>query len=79
MQDEMRQAFAIFDGQEAGCHRYAGFDLEIRARVAVENCDNAAPGLAARRTASPSRGLELLMPPEFGWLHRALDALRRFR
>src|ERR1700677_4749218 len=27
--EEMRQAFAIFDSQELGCHRYAGYDPEI--------------------------------------------------
>ena len=30
---EMRQAFAIFDGQELGCHRYAGHDPEIQASI----------------------------------------------
>ena len=39
--EEMRQAFAIFDGQEAGCHRYAGHNAEIQLRVGLENCDHA--------------------------------------
>jgi hypothetical protein len=38
---EFRQAFAIFDGQEVGCHRYAGKDPEIQRRVGYENCDHA--------------------------------------
>ncbi len=36
---EFTQAFAIFDGQELGCHRYAGSDPEIQQRVGIENCD----------------------------------------
>jgi hypothetical protein len=35
----MQRAFAIFDGQEVACHRYAGHDPEIQKRVGVENCD----------------------------------------
>jgi len=41
--DEMRQAFAIFDGQDVGCHRYRGHDPEIQARVGYENCDHPNP------------------------------------
>jgi len=37
--EELEQAFAIFDGQELGCHRYAGTDPAIRDRIGVENCD----------------------------------------
>jgi hypothetical protein len=36
---EFQQAFAIFDSQELGCHRYAGTDPEIQKRVGIENCD----------------------------------------
>jgi hypothetical protein len=38
--EEIQQAFAIFDGQEAGCHRYAGRDPEIQMRIGIENCDH---------------------------------------
>jgi len=38
--DEVRQALAIFDSQEAGCHRYAGSDPAIQASVGAENCDH---------------------------------------
>ena len=37
--EEMQQAFAIFDGQELGCHRYAGRDPDIQARVGSGQCD----------------------------------------
>lgn len=37
--DEMQRAFAIFDGQELSCHRYAGLDPDIQARVGLEQCD----------------------------------------
>ena len=40
---ELEQAFAIFDGQELGCHRYAGTDLTIQRRVGVMNCDYPLP------------------------------------
>jgi hypothetical protein len=36
---ELNQPFAIFDSQEAGCHRYAGSDPRIQQRVGIENCD----------------------------------------
>ena len=36
---ELERAFAVFDDQEAGCHRYAGDDPEIQSRVGLENCD----------------------------------------
>ena len=31
--DEMQQTFAIFDGQELGCHRYAGINPEEENRI----------------------------------------------
>lgn len=37
---ELEQAFKIFDGQEAGCHRYAGSDRSIQARIGRDNCDH---------------------------------------
>jgi len=37
---DFQQAFAIFDAQELGCHRYAGTDPEIQKRVGSENCDH---------------------------------------
>jgi hypothetical protein len=37
---ELNQAFKIFEGQELGCHRYAGNDPEIQKRVGYENCDD---------------------------------------
>ena len=39
--EEMQQAFAIFDSQELGCHRYRGFDPKIQARIGSQYCDNA--------------------------------------
>ena len=41
---EFEQAFAIFAGQEARCHRYAGDDVVIQERVGLEHCDNAVSG-----------------------------------
>lgn len=38
-QEELERAFAIFDAQELGCHRYAGTDLAIQQRIGFENCD----------------------------------------
>jgi hypothetical protein len=37
---ELDQAFKVFDGQELGCHRYAGLDPEIQRRVGYDQCDN---------------------------------------
>ena len=37
---ELEQAFKIFDGQELGCHRYAGTDPKIQARIGVNSCDH---------------------------------------
>lgn len=36
---ELNQAFAIFDHQELGCHRYAGTDPGIQERIGKEHCD----------------------------------------
>jgi hypothetical protein len=41
---ELEQAFAVFDVQELGCHRYAGTDPEIQKRIGYENCDFPPPG-----------------------------------
>ena len=38
-ESELQQAFAIFDSQEAGCHRYAGSDPDIIKRIGEDNCD----------------------------------------
>ena len=40
---EMQQAFNIFEGQEAGCHRYLGTDPKIQERIGSENCDHPLP------------------------------------
>ena len=37
---ELEQAFAVFDGQELGCHRYGGSDPKIQTRIGTENCDH---------------------------------------
>jgi len=36
---ELERAFAIFEGQELGCFRYAGHDPAIQARIGSEFCD----------------------------------------
>ena len=71
---EMRQAFAIFDGQELGCHRYAGNDPDIQARIGPANCDNAPSNFRAW-TSSKARDLQLLIPAEAGWFGRLWAAL----
>lgn len=38
---ELEQAFKIFDGQELGCHHYAGHDPAIQRRVGYESSDHA--------------------------------------
>jgi hypothetical protein len=43
---ELEQAFAIFEAQELGCHRYAGADPEIQKRIGRENCDHPLPSIA---------------------------------
>ena len=73
--EEMRQAFAVFDAQEAGCHRYGGDDPEIQARVGVGNCDYpvALPGADAAL-----KPLELRPPAaEPSFWRRAVSLLRR--
>ena len=42
-ESDLQQAFAIFDGQELGCHRYAGNDLAIQRRIGISNCDYPLP------------------------------------
>ena len=74
--EEMRQAFAIFDGQEAGCHRYAGHDPEIRLRVGLENCDRA-PASQQADFIAQSYELRLLPPEEPSFLSKIMSALRR--
>jgi ferredoxin len=37
--EELERAFAIFDGQELGCHRYAGHDPKIQLRIGSGDCD----------------------------------------
>ena len=76
--EELRQAFLIFDGQELGCHRYAGQDPEIQARLGPENCDNALPNLQARRPLR-SRDLQFLLPEGKSWLQRVSDIVLRRR
>ena len=41
--EELEHAFAVFDAQELGCHRYAGHDAKIQARIGRENCDIPGP------------------------------------
>lgn len=76
--DEMRQAFAIFDGQEAGCHRYAGHNPEIQRRVGFENCDHAPAFLRSDLGAAPGE-LQLLAPEEPSLLRKLLTVFRRSR
>lgn len=54
---ELQQAFAIFEGQEVGCHRYAGIDPEIQRRVGIENCDHPLPSPSKRLAISTRRRL----------------------
>jgi len=37
---ELEQAFKLLDHQELGCHRYAGTDPKIQARIGRESCDH---------------------------------------
>jgi len=53
---EFEQAFKIFEGQELGCHRYAGHDPAIQMRVGYE-CSDHAP-LTAPRTPLPLNRIE---------------------
>jgi hypothetical protein len=73
--EELRQAFAIFDGQELGCHRYAGNDPEIQARVGRENCDHVRADIRAW-ASSVARAPQLLVPTEDSWLRRVWAAIR---
>jgi hypothetical protein len=38
--EELIRAFAIFSEREMCCHRYAGTDPAIQARVGIQNCDH---------------------------------------
>ena len=76
--DEMHQAFAIFEGQEAGCHRYAGLNPEIQRRVGFENCDHAPAFLRSDLGAAPG-DLQLLAPEEPSLLRKLLTVFRRSR
>jgi hypothetical protein len=55
--DELQRAFAIFDGQELGCHRYRGHDQEIQLRVGYENCDQRPEGSVLCGTIGPKPGI----------------------
>jgi len=58
-EQELEQAFAVFDAQELGCHRYAGSDPKIQARIGTENCDHVInPLSSASGEANPD-------PPSF--------------
>lgn len=75
--EELRQAFLIFQGQELGCHRYAGTDPEIQARLAPENCDHPLPSLAV---SDPVKCELRLSPPTQGnWLGRLFDSFLKHR
>lgn len=76
--EELHQAFAIFDGQEAGCHRYAGLNPEIQRRVGFENCDHA-PAFQQVVSIAVPRGLRLLPPEEPSFLRKVMTMLRRRR
>ena len=52
---ELERAFLILNGQELGCHRYAGSNAEIQRRVGHENCDRVM-GYWAGRTQEFSKG-----------------------
>jgi hypothetical protein len=64
---ELQQAFAIFDGQEVGCHRYAGIDPEIQQRVGTENCDYPLPAPGKRLVMLTKRGLGVWLK---SWRHK---------
>jgi hypothetical protein len=78
--DEMMRAFAVFDSQELGCHRYAGTDPEIQNRVGRENCDKPLSRfsmLGEAVLAHAVRDLHLLVPTEAGWARRIWDSIQR--
>jgi len=60
---EFQRAFAVFDGQDVGCHRYAGTDPEIQRRVGFENCDFPPHGTMACGVNSSSDGPFRRRPP----------------
>jgi hypothetical protein len=37
--EELEQAIAVLNGQELGCHRYAGHDPKIQIRIGSGDCD----------------------------------------
>ena len=76
--EELHQAFLILDGQELGCHRYAGRDPEIQARLGPENCDNAFPNLKAWWPARIQH-LHFLAPERKSWIRRVFDIVFRRR
>ena len=67
--EELQRAFAIFDGQELGCHRYAGIDPDIQRRIGAENCDYPLP------LVEPSLPDDL--PPKRGFWSRLLRKFGR--
>jgi hypothetical protein len=79
-EQEMQQAFAIFDAQEAGCHRYAGHDQAIQERVGWGNCDYPTVSffnLKPRTTPWPPPPFQFEQGPSL--LARLWNALRRRR
>ncbi|GAA3752296.1 hypothetical protein GCM10022270_08760 [Terriglobus aquaticus] len=75
--EELRQAFLIFDGQELGCHRYAGADPEIQARLGPQNCDHPLASLAVPEPVK--RELQLLPATRRNWLERMFAYFLRYR
>jgi hypothetical protein len=71
-ESELRQAFAVFDQQELGCHRYAGLDPDIQVRVGAGNCDRPLQVLTFREGAWG-------LPPSLRRLRlRVLDLSEKF-
>ena len=76
--EELDRALKVLDQQELGCHRYAGSDPNILARVAPENCDH--PAQTAERKLRPSSFKPTVLPengPSF--LSRLLAHLKKSR
>ncbi len=73
--EELDQALKVLDQQELGCHRYAGSDSEILARVAPEHCDHPIGDVGF---PAPSDGDELTTLPANGpgFLRRLLFRLK---
>jgi hypothetical protein len=68
---ELEQAFSIFDGQELGCHRYAGTDPEIQKRVGSENCDHPVLPWAERLISSLTEPAKNVIPVRLPkWLRK---------